>query len=81
MIRMIPIAKVDSDFLYEQVINIVNLINCLNGHVIAVICNNNPINQEFFKKFEVIENKPWITKEGFYFLTMSTYLKVFVILG
>ena len=68
LIKMIPIAKVDSDFLYEQVINIVNLINCLNGHGIAVICNNNPINQEFFKKFEVIENKPWITKEGFYLL-------------
>ena len=33
LVKMIPIAKLDAVFLYEKVINIVNLINHLNGQL------------------------------------------------
>ena len=68
LIKMIPVAKLDSAFLYEKVTNIVNLINRLNGHAIAVICDNNRINQAFFQKFDTVANKPWVTKTGLYLL-------------
>ena len=81
---MIPVTKLDSEFLFEKVTNIDNLINHLNGKKTAseIILDNSCITQAFFKRFVTVRNKPWITKDvSTNFLIMSIYLKAFIIIG
>ena len=51
LVKMIPVFKLDSKFLYEQVTPIIRLIVSSGGHVTSVIVDNNCINQTFFKLF------------------------------
>ena len=50
--KMISVYHLDASFLFEQVCNVVNLINSSNGKVISAICDGNRTNQAFFNLFE-----------------------------
>ena len=68
LVKMIPVAKLDAQYLYDHVTTIINLIGNLNGEIISVISDDNRVNQAFFKKFETVSNKPRLTKNGLYLL-------------
>ena len=70
LIKMIPVSKLTSTFLHEQVCAILDiLINYLSfGKVIAIIADNNRTNQAFLKLFQSVESKPWKTTDGLFLL-------------
>ena len=49
LVKMIPVVDLDSEFLFEHVTTIINLIKEVHGEAIAVICDNR-INETFEKK-------------------------------
>ena len=68
LVKMIPVFKLDSKFLYEQVTQIIRLIVSSGGHVTSVIADNNRTNQAFFKLFATAKDKPWLTEDSFFLL-------------
>ena len=67
-VKMITVAKTTSQFLYDEVTKIIDIINSSNGQVVTVITDNNRTNQAFFKLFETVENKPWLTESNIFLL-------------
>ena len=55
LIKVIPVIKLNSEFLYEKVTNIVNLINHLNT-IQLQLCDNNGINQIFYSRNVTLDN-------------------------
>ena len=66
--KMLPIAKLNSLFLYEQIRLTIDAINYSSGIVKAVICDGNRNNQAFLKLFDAEPQQPWLTKGGIYLL-------------
>ena len=66
--KMIPISKLNSNFLFEQINSTLRLIKESSGDVKVVICDGNRVNQAFFKLYPTIPGKPWITEDGMYLL-------------
>jgi len=64
--RMLPVKQLDSVFLYEQTNLILKLISQAGGIVKAIICDNNRVNQSFFKMFN--GNVPWQSKDNVFLL-------------
>ena len=67
LVKMIPVVDLVSAFLFEHVTAIINLTKEVHGEVIAVICDNR-INQAFFKKFQTVPGKPWLTTDNMFLL-------------
>ena len=65
---MIPVARLTSEFLYDEVTKIIYIVNSSNGKVVAIITDNNWTNQAFFKLFETVESKPWLTENNIFLL-------------
>ena len=65
LVKMIPVAKLDAQYLYDHVTTIINLIGNLNGEVISVYCDDNRVNQAFFKRFETVSNKAAFIKRHY----------------
>jgi hypothetical protein len=65
---MIPISKLSSNFLFEQINSSIKLIKSSSGDVKVVICDGNRVNQAFFKLYHTIPEKPWKTEDGMYLL-------------
>ena len=76
LIKMIPVSKLTSTFLHEQVCAILDiLINYLSfGKVIAIIADNNRTNQAFLKLFQTVESKPWKTTGGLFLLFRNNWI-------
>ena len=68
ILKMIPISKLSSDFLYQTVSGVIDSIKSSHGEVVAVITDNNRTNQAFFKRFETEDSKPWKSVDGIYLL-------------
>ena len=68
LVKMIPVSKMTSAFLYDQVTSIINLITNSSSDVVCVIADNNSTNQAFFKHFYTVDKKPWKAKEELYLL-------------
>ena len=64
--KALPVYRLSADFQYEQVVNMLNLIRSCNGITVAILCDNNKVNQSFFKKFNLIS--PWRTTENIFLL-------------
>ena len=62
--KMLPIAKLNSPFLYEQIRLTIDVISQSLGIVKAVICDSNRNNQAFFRLFDTEPEQPWLTKGG-----------------
>ena len=58
--------RLSADFQYEQVVDMLNLIRSCNGITVGILCDNNRVNQSFFKKFNLIS--PWRTTENIFLL-------------
>ena len=68
VLKMLPIAKLNSPFLYEQIGLTIDAINQSSALVKAVICDGNRNNQAFFRLFDTDSQQPWLTKGGVYLL-------------
>ena len=61
---MIPVTKLNADFLLHQIISCTQTVESAGGKVQAIICDGNRTNQAFFKKLKTQENKLWISEES-----------------
>ena len=66
LFRMLPVHKLDTSFLREQTDNIIRSVNEVGGNIVAIVCDNNRVNQSFFKSFECV--RPWLTTGGIFLL-------------
>ena len=66
--KMLPVAKMDAAFVYQQVKETIELIREAGGEVKSVICDGNRTNQKFFKSFPTVPGKPWLTTDGIFLL-------------
>ena len=63
MADCIPIFTLTAKFQYDNVVRVIEEIQNIDGQVIAVICDNNRINQRFFSLFPDFDNqKPWVVR-------------------
>ena len=60
--KILPIAKLNLLFLYEQIGRTIDAINQSSCIVEAVICHGNRNNQVFFRFFDTEPQQPWLTK-------------------
>ena len=58
MFKIIPLHGMDASFLFQQVIQTMDLIKVAGGEIVSVICDGNCTNQKFFKKFNTVVGKP-----------------------
>ena len=65
---MIPVLGLDAKFQFEQVNTILRLIKEFGGTPISVIVDGNRVNQVFFKMFDTVLGKPWVTISGMFLL-------------
>ena len=68
LLRMMPVHNLKSDFLFEETNKVMECIDNAGGTTLCVICDNNRVNQSFFKKFDTVIDKPWLTKDGKFLL-------------
>ena len=66
--KMLPIAKLNSRFLYEQIRLKIDAISQSSGIAKAVICDGNINNQAFFRLCDTELQQPWLNKGGIYLL-------------
>ena len=70
--RMLPVYKLDTSFLREQADNIIRSINEVGGNIMAIVCDNNRVNQSFFKSFNCV--RPWLTTSGIFLLFVFVHI-------
>ena len=68
LFKMVPVQGLDAKFLYDQVIDTIDLIKSVGGEPTALVFDGNRTNQKLVKKFDTVENKPWLSKDGLYLL-------------
>ena len=68
ILKMIPVYRLTASFQYDQVMLIIDQLEQCGAKIVAVICNGNQVNKSFFKHFETVAGKPWLTKEKNMFL-------------
>ena len=66
--KMIPVSKLDTNFLKNQVDINTRAVANAEGEVIAFTSDGNRANQSLFKKYEAQEGKPWLRVDGTYLL-------------
>ena len=66
--KIIPISRLTSQFLHEQVGLSLEAIEQAGGSVKAIICDGNRNNQALFKLYPCIPQTPWLTEAGFFLL-------------
>ena len=52
--KMVPVYKLDADFLFNQSNILINQIQNAGGNLLAIICDSNHVNQAYLKEFECI---------------------------
>jgi hypothetical protein len=66
LVKMLPVNKLDAEFMYDQSKNLINHVQNAGGIITSIICDNNRVNQAFFKKFDLAS--PWKTVDGIFLL-------------
>ena len=66
--EMIPVAKLNSKFLYEQLQITEENIEKAGGSVTAIISDGNRVNSACFQKYATLPEKPWVTDAGVFSL-------------
>ena len=66
--KMIPVKGLTASFLYEQVNTTLKMIQNASGIPVSIILDGNRTNQKFFKMFETVPMKPWLTTSGIFLL-------------
>ena len=62
--KLIPISKLISAFLFEQIELTVQAITSVLADVKAIICDGNRVNQPFLKLYPTLPEKPWLTEDN-----------------
>ena len=60
--KLIPISKLTSAFLFEQIEFTVQAITLVPADVKAFICDRYQVNQAFLKLYPTLPEKPWLTE-------------------
>ena len=63
---MIPVAKLNAEYLREKVYQTIYDIEAASGKVKGIISDGNTIDQYFFNQFKTVERKPWLSVDGTY---------------
>ena len=66
--KMIPVAKLNTKFLYEQLQITEENIEKAGGSVKAIISDGNRVNSACFQKYATLPEKPWVTDAGVFLL-------------
>lgn len=66
LVKMLPVHKLDSQFMFDQTQELLSNIKQADGSVVSIICDNNRINQSFFKLFPL--KSPWETTDNIFLL-------------
>ena len=66
--KIIPVSKLNANYLHSQVDSSQNNIQQAGGKVKAIICDGNRTNQAFFKKYDTVPDQPWVTVDGTFLL-------------
>ena len=70
--KMLPVRKVNAKFLFKQASLLTSAIQKSAGRVIVIICDENRLNQGFFKLFDTITQKlHGKPKKTFFYLTTA----------
>ena len=62
--KLIPISKLTSAFLFEQIELTFQAITSVPVDVKATICDSNRVNNFFFKLYPTLPEKPWLTDDN-----------------
>ena len=66
--KMLPVAKLDSKFVNEQIMETIKGVKDAGANVKVLVCDNNRVNQKFFKDIPTVPGQPWLTKDGIFLL-------------
>ena len=66
--KVLPVRDLDAAFQYEQATILTDAIREHGGAVVAIVADDNRVNQKFFQNFQTVPDKPWMCADG------STYL-------
>ena len=70
ILKMIPVYRLTASFQYDQVMLIIDQLEQCGAKIVALICDGNQVNKSFFKRFETVAGKPWLTKKKNMFLLL-----------
>ena len=70
--KALPVFRLDAEFQYQQTLLILNGIRNSGGTVIVILCDNNRVNQNFFKRFDCVT--PWRTRDNIFLLFNYVHL-------
>ena len=62
LVKMLPVWRLDANFMFEQTQLLLAHIKNAGGSTICIICDNNRVNQAFFKMFPL--TSPWKTNDN-----------------
>ena len=68
MLKMIPVTGLDADFQFEQVNAVLDIIKEVGGTTKSLVVDGNRVNQAFYKMFETVPGKLWLTVDGMFLL-------------
>ena len=74
LLSLIPVAKLNTNFLCEQLKQTKNNIEGASGKLKVLISDGNRINHSLFNKMETVHQKAWLLSDGIYFLYDNVHL-------
>ena len=74
IVKIMPVHRLTAEFQYDQVKLILNEIYQAGAVVVAIVCDGNQVNKNFFKKFETVLGEPWLTNNNIFLLFYFVHL-------
>jgi len=68
LFKMIPVSKLQSSYLFQELNTVTQCVSTAGVVVKAIKCDDNQVNQAFFRLYETISGKPWLTTDGIFLL-------------
>ena len=66
LVKMLPVANLNAEFVHEINQTKKAIVSASGDKV--MVCDNNRVNQRYFKMFVTVPNKPWLTENGLFLL-------------
>ena len=66
--KMSPVANLTAEFLRVEILKTTESITSAGAQTKVLVCDNNRVNQNFFRDFPKVPKKPWLTKDGVFLL-------------
>ncbi|XP_066911172.1 uncharacterized protein [Clytia hemisphaerica] len=68
LFKMIPVKAMTAAFLFDQIQQTIALLRGAGADIKSIIVDGNRTNQNFFKQFDTVTDKPWLTTDGIFLL-------------